>query len=607
MTKLVKIFCAASALILSACRADLVPAMQEGALQVSLGYVSCSVAETKTAPENLAKPDASNFQLNIVNKDRSNTLYNGKFTDTPIKAVPGSYIVSVQAGEDVEIGYDSPFYTGSANANVPVDAMVPTPVNIQCKVANSRISVVFGGDALERARFSALFEECEMIVDIGSKKISIDMPGQSRSVYLRAGQDFTLSFRGILKKDPDHTVFTYLNTDGLPSSLNAADHLIITLNPSHDSGAGIEISKIELTEAEIGSTIPFSWLPVPKVSAQHVFDQDGTLLGTKLETESSFPGCKWMAEVRNAGNVVVRTLTGENSLSSDYDASQDWPYIPSGNYTVSFSYEFNGNTYSHPKTGQLVVPSPEALVLELEGGYTSYDLYKKGDISGANACDKGTIYAPTAKVAISENILSNSNYINLPVTYIAKVDNNQLSSTKNQHINTQKMDNAINLVSKADAYEYSVEVKFDGCSSTKSENHYITGLPVTYTPPSDSYGWSWVKQQNGSWNDDGKLKLACTVTPASEAKTPTYYVKDDVNIKVTSDVQKNADSPFDGNSKYVITLFSGPDSKYEPGTSKSTTVSDFTFKAPSDGFSVKYTYYAAGYYLWVYTVKIEYR
>lgn len=607
MTKLVKIFCAASALILSACRADLVPAMQEGALQVSLGYVSSSVAETKTAPENLAKPDASNFQLNIVNKDRSNTLYNGKFTDTPIKAVPGSYIVSVQAGEDVEIGYDSPFYTGSANANVPVDAMVPTPVNIQCKVANSLISVVFGGDALERARFSALFEECEMIVDIGSKKISIDMPGQSRSVYLRAGQDFTLSFRGILKKDPDHTVFTYLNTDGLPSSLNAADHLIITLTPSHDSGAGIEISKIELTEAEIGSTIPFSWLPVPKVSAQHVFDQDGTLLGTKLETESSFPGCKWMAEVRNAGNVVVRTLTGENSLSSDYDASQDWPYIPSGNYTVSFSYEFNGNTYSHPKTGQLVVPSPEALVLELEGGYTSYDLYKKGDISGANACDKGTIYAPTAKVAISENILSNSNYINLPVTYIAKVDNNQLSSTKSQHINTQKMDNAINLVSKADAYEYSVEVKFDGCSSTKSENHYITGLPVTYTPPSDSYGWSWVKQQNGSWNDDGKLKLACTVTPASEAKTPTYYVKDDVNIKVTSDVQKNADSLFDGNSKYVITLFSGPDSKYEPGTSKSTTVSDFTFKAPSDGFSVKYTYYAAGYYLWVYTVKIEYR
>lgn len=607
MTRLARIFCAASALILSACRADMVPVVQEGALQVSIGNISSSVVESKAAPANLAKPEAADFRLSIVNNERGSTLYNGKFTDTPIKAVPGSYTVSVQAGEDIEIGYDSPFYTGSASANVPVDAMVPTPVNIQCKVANSLISVVFGGDALERSRFSALFEECEMIVDIGSKKIGIDMTGQSRSVYLRAGQDFRLSFRGTLRNDPDHTVFAYLNAEGLPSSLGAADHLIITLNPSHESGAGVEISKIDLEEAELGSTIPFSWLPVPQVSAQHVFDQEGTLLGTNVETSASFPGCDWTASIANADGVIVRTMNGSGALSSDYTDS-NWPYLPSGNYTASYSYRYGDKEFGFEKTYNFSVPSPESLGLTLEGGFTSYTLYTQGDISNANRCDNGTIYAPTAKVAISEAILSNNNYRSIPVSYSSKINGTQIGSTQHKNANTCEMEDAVNLQPGLGTYTYSVDVSFDGTSVSAEDEFHITGLPVTYNPPSYTNGWSWGHKGSGSeWPEDSGKDYTKISTSSSNpsVNSPYFMLPDDTDVYITLSLYEDATL-----GKDFIVKFNGNNTSQSqslPAKQRQTKYVSGTLTKGRDHITIINDYPVAGPSLRIYSVKIEYR
>lgn len=585
-------------LLALACRKQNGGVQGEAALMISINEISAS---TKALPSQIAKPSVTDFTITVVEQNSGHSIFSGKLSkaEQKIKVKPGEdYRVNAEYGKNAAVELDAPYYTGTSDV-VRVGLNQVETVQINCALGNALISAVYGATEAEQQRFCELYSSFGL--NVSCEGAQVYMEG-SKNAYIKAGSAYSVELQAISRVDNSTKRFV---VPGLPQQLGAKDKLKITFGLGQ--GAEINVEKAELANEDVAAGIPFDWFPAPKLTATHRFAQDGTLLGTKLETESSFPGCKWKAEVRNANNVIVRTLSGEDSLSSDYDASPEWPYIPSGSYTVSYSYEFNGKTYSLPKTGQLVVPAPEALVLELEGGYTSYDLYKKGDISGANACDKGTIYAPTAKLAISETILSNSNYINLPVTYIAKVDNNQLSDAKSLHVNTLKMDNAINLASKEKAYTLSVETSFDGTSATSSKDFYITGLPVNYTPPMDTYGWSWVKKQEGNWNDNGRLKLACMATPASEAKTPTYFVKEDVNIKVTSEVQKNANSLFDGSSRYVITLFSGEDSNYKPETSKTTTVSNFTFKAPSDGFSVKYTYYASGYYLWVYSVKIEYR
>lgn len=597
MTKIIRHISLAAMLLLTlACQKQNDGVQGEAVLMISIKDIDTG---TKALPSQLVKPDATDFTFNVVETATSHSIFTGKAIgeNKSIKVKPNvEYTVSASYGKNAGAELDAPYYTGTSEA-VSVGLNEVKNVQISCSLGNALISAVYGSTATERQRFQELYSSYGLYVRCEGTEVF--MSG-TNNAYIKAGSAYTVELKAISRQDNSEKRFI---VPDLPQQLNAKDKLKITF--SLGQGAEINVEKAELVDEERPANILFDWFPAPKVSATHRFAQDGTLLGTKLETESSFPGCKWKAEVRNANNVVVRTLSGEDSLSSDYDASAEWPYIPSGNYTVSYSYEFNGNTYSHPKTGQLVVPSPETLVLELEGGYTSYDLYKKGDISGANACDKGTIYAPTAKLAISETILSNSNYINLPVTYIAIVDNNQLSDTKSLHVNTLKMDNAINLASKADAYEYSVEVKFDECTSTKSETHYITGLPVTYTPPSNNSGWSWVNQRDGAWNNN-HVKLATGAIPASEARTPDYYLPQDANVYVTSDLDQYG-SLFGIKCGYEVKFVNKNTSKkYTTNNPRAFYYHEGTLSG-KDYITIKNTYVAAGYYLRVYSVKIEYR
>lgn len=587
---------AAMLLLVLACRKQNDGVQGEAALMISINEIS---AGTKALPSEIAKPSVTDFKISVVEQKSGHSIFSGKLSkaEQKIKVKPDEdYRVIAEYGKNAGVEIDAPYYIGTSDV-VRVGLNQVETVQINCALGNALISAVYGATASEQQRFQELYSSYGLYVSCEGTEVF--MSG-TKNAYIKAGSSYTVEMKAISRQDNSEKRFI---VPGLPQQLGAKEKLKITF--SLGQGAEINVEKAELVDEDVAAGIPFDWFPAPKLTATHRFAQDGTLLGTKLETESSFPGCRWKAEVRNANNVIVRTLSGEDSLSSDYDASAEWPYIPSGSYTVSYSYEFNDKTYNFPKTGQFEVPSPETMVLELEEGYTSYDLYKKGDISGANACDKGTIYAPTAKLAISETILSNSNYINLPVTYIAKVDNNQLSDTKSLHVNTLKMDNAINLASKADAYEYSVEVKFDGCTSTKSETHYITGLPVTYTPPSNNSGWSWVNQRDGAWNSD-HVKLATGAVPASEARTPDYYLPQDVNVYVTSELDQYG-SLFGIKCGYEVKFVNkNTTKKYTTDNPRAFYYHEGTLSG-KDYITIKNTYVAAGYYLRVYSVKIEYR
>lgn len=75
--------------------------------------------------------------------------------------------------------------------------------------------------------------------------------------------------------------------EGIPTTLEAADHLILTLAPEQSKyELPLEISKAEVTSVTITETIPLEWLPKPKIGG---FNEDGANTLEYTETADAIP------------------------------------------------------------------------------------------------------------------------------------------------------------------------------------------------------------------------------------------------------------------------------------------------------------------------------
>ena len=376
-----------------------------------------------------------------------------------------------------------------------------TEASIDCKVGNALISVVFGQNEEERIRFSKFYKQYGLNVKVGDYVVTIPGTIPELSAYFRAGTAVGLEFAGVLQ-DTEKAVSCNLDVSAIPNfpkPFQAADHVIITLTlPDPESVAVVDIAKVELQEATMEETIPLSWLPVPKVTATHQYDGSGTLVGTNLAFQDSYFGMKWRAVVTNSASTEVRTVEGTNALSSVYSTSQDWPYLPKGNYTATYYLVKEGDKLSRLGSRTFTIGSPDRLKLNVVGGYTSYTKYLAGDVDGANACDAFTIYQPTASFALSSAISGGNNYKNLQYEFSGTIDGTAYGSTKTGTKNSGVLDNATGLTPSLFAHTIGVNAKFDGGSASASGQYFITGLPVEFTPPSEGAGWS--KSGNVDWN-----------------------------------------------------------------------------------------------------------
>lgn len=237
--------------------------------------------ESRSTPEELGEPVASQFNLKITNQVTGSELYNGSYTSDLIQASAGTYAIEAMHGENQLLAVDAPYYKGTAEAEL-ADGESKT-VNVKCKVANALASVVFSdGGAL---KFEDQFSKCELNVLVAGNSALID---GVKSAYYRAGSTPTFEFRGILKDGGEEVVQT-LTDDKFsdPATFAAGAHCVITLKiGAVVPGVKIEISKVEVNEVTVSETIPMKWLPKPKVTATG-FDSNNTLAFVETEQKQA--------------------------------------------------------------------------------------------------------------------------------------------------------------------------------------------------------------------------------------------------------------------------------------------------------------------------------
>lgn len=464
-------------LLLSACvQEDRLPA-DSGTLHLSINKIS-SQTETRLTPGEIGKPLKERFSLKIQRTGSQSVYYNGNFKES-IELPAGNYDITATYGENATIGKDCPYYTGTIR-EVKVEADKTTGVTIPCKVSNALISVKFGANEDEKARFDRYYKDYGLMVRVGDFSLPITREFPNSSIYFPAGSSPKLSFYGKLKMDNEREVSLELASDQFPATFDAADHAIITLGlPDPESFINVNISKVEVVTVTMGETIPLSWLPVSAVIPLHHYDENNILQGTNLIFSDSYPGMKWKAVVTNASGETVRTVTGKGELHSGYDNSDAWPYLPAGKYKATF-YLVNGEEESKTASREFEIGKP---TIEVKvGGYSSYTKYSEGDIDAANACERKTIYNPSVSVNISENLLNKYSYT-FSYTYDGGTYNVEAGK------NAYSVDKIEGQTVSFDPHVLKANVSFDGVAVETQKDFYITGLPINCTPPTEAQGW----------------------------------------------------------------------------------------------------------------------
>ena len=524
---------------MQSCQNDVDAEVAQGGLHVTLGNVSSSVS-TRSTPAELGKPAKDLFNVRVETQNGM-VKYNGPLTDDIIKLGGGTYTVTAECGENPILAADQPYYVGTTHVTVETDKV--TEASIECKVGNALVSVVFGKNEEERARFAKFYKQYGVNVKVGDYKVTIPGTTPELSAYFRAGTSIGLEFAGVLNEN-DRAVRCDLDVSAIgnfPKPFQAADHAIVTLTlPDPESVAVVEIAKVVMQEATMEETIPLSWLPVPKVTATHQYDGSGTLVGTNLAFQDCYFGMTWKAVVTNSSNNEVRTVQGTNALSSIYSSSQAWPYLPKGNYTATYYLVKEGEQDSRLGSRTFAIGSPDRLKVNVTGGYTSYTKYLAGDVDGANSCDAFTIYQPTASFALSSAIASGANYKNLSYEFSSTIDGTAYGSTKTVTKNSGVLDNATGLTPSLAAHVIGVNAKFDGGSASATGNFFITGLPMRYAPPAQNAGWSghstlkWDDSDNGeprvrlgqnSVNNPQYIESSRIAVPAGTVMSCPYKVR----------------------------------------------------------------------------------
>ena len=504
-------------ILLGGCSQEEITSFTNGTLRLNIGHVS-QKTETRATPSQLGKPLVDRFKLKIQRAGSTNVSYDGTFVDN-LELSVGTYNIMAYYGEDVLLGKDCPYYEGSATATIEEDQS--TSVTIPCRVANALVSVVFGRDEEERARFDKFYKDYGLRVRIGNQSIDLASDEAKQSVYFPAGSAPTLIFYGTLREF-DRVVSCELQSGDLPTIYEAAEHAIVTLTlPDPESALTINISKVEVETVTIGETIPLSWLPAPVVTAQHRYDEAGYLQGTDVEFSNSYPGMPWRAVVTNAAGVAVRSIEAGDALLSSYDSSSEYPYLPSGDYKATY-YIVDGASATEVSSVTFSLGKPDLKLIV--GGYTSYTRFLEGDIDGANACDGKTVYDILVSLNVAERVLAKSDY-SFTFRY-GSGDTENVGTGKNRFYR----ETVPNQAASFEPYRLEANVTFDGVSLNANKEFYITGLPAMYAPPSTANGWSKssgtvsfnssdVKLENGSITNTG------LAIPAQTKVAMDYKVK----------------------------------------------------------------------------------
>lgn len=272
--------------------------------------------ESRSTPEELGEPVASQFKLKITNQTTGSELYSGSYTEDLIPVSAGMYEIEATYGDNPVLALDAPYYKGTAEADL-ADGESKT-VQVNCKVANALASVVFDNSGTNT--FESQFASYGLRVSVNGSPTTLTDNG--KSAYYRAGSMPVFTFVGTLRNGGGEKEVPLENSDlSSPSTFAAGKHCRITLKLSDAApGLRVEISKVEVNSDTINGTIPLEWLPKPKVTAEGF--TDNTLFMYETETPTAkfnFNLSSALQELKFTLNLADETY---QSLNKTYTLSE---------------------------------------------------------------------------------------------------------------------------------------------------------------------------------------------------------------------------------------------------------------------------------------------
>lgn len=272
--------------------------------------------ESRSAPEEIGKPVASQFKLKITNQTTGSELYSGSYTEDLIPASAGMYEIEATYGDNPVLALDAPYYKGTAEADL-ADGESKT-VQVNCKVANALASVVFDNSGTNT--FESQFVSYGVRVSVNTSVNTLTNDG--KSAYYRAGSMPVFTFVGTLRNGGGVKEVPLENSNlSNPSTFAAGQHCQITLKLSDAApGLRVEISKVEVNSVTINETIPLEWLPKPKVTAEGFTDNTLSMYETETPTAKfNFNLSSALQELKFTLNFADETY---QSLNKTYTLSE---------------------------------------------------------------------------------------------------------------------------------------------------------------------------------------------------------------------------------------------------------------------------------------------
>lgn len=534
-----KIFFAAVCPVLCVCCSD--KASVESAMQFPVS-ASVGISQTKVAVDAgldlvweqgdrvaflAAAPDGSSagsvLTVYTVDSGFGRAMFKGSVTMTQTPqtchfAYPSSAVLSADGSAVFscasQTGAHSPFLLGTA-------AYDATKMEVTMKQAGGMIhlltpegvtSVTVRGNASEPLSKFAVKDGLVTFPSDALKEFSVALSGGDNYIAMPP-VNFTRGFSLVFTREDGAKMFKSYSCDGGESS-------------GFDFAAGkfVEINVPDFVETSVTASVAVS----------HTIDGSGILTGSSVSvssfgfsgvTSKIVTGCGIELYVGGtlAGSIEAQVLSGGEIL----DAVSGWPYIPA---TLSVTLKpyclVNGEKVYGAET-PVDVPAPSFTASV--SGYTSFSLYRSGDISGANAfTDASAIKGVGASVGISADILANPNYSGASVFFAT----DKGMSTASSVVTVPSFDFGEWGGHQCTTSNLTATVTFDGVSVTSSPVAcVITGLP--YSVDFSSQPSEWTMSSNTSWESGLKLGGG-TGAANAQLESSRIYVPDgetlDVNL-----------------------------------------------------------------------------
>lgn len=272
------------AMVLFACQEESLEQSGKTGFLVSLTE-GTEVAASRATPGELKESlpiEAKDFDLTITGSSTGETAYSGKVSEGLIPVKAGVYNLTATYGENPVLALDAPYLKGEVEKAI-VKGGETTSVEIPCKVANSLLSVTFDNS---KESFEDIYSDYSVEVKVGEESVTLKKDGKE-SAYFRADSGIEVIFHGTLKEDEGVKTVS-LDLSGIKElPLQAGDHLKLTLMPELDKyDIPLSVEAAEVVTVTLEETIPVSWLPKPKVSAEG-FDENNTLTFVETETKTA--------------------------------------------------------------------------------------------------------------------------------------------------------------------------------------------------------------------------------------------------------------------------------------------------------------------------------